>query len=105
MKQYKFKIQYTLEKNNDKANALNRQSDHMKSKRIFDHSILKINKNKSLSINTNEINATLRILKDDEKQYFVVKEKLQILKDKINDTIKKHHDESLCEHSDVNKTL
>ena len=77
----------------------------MKNKRISDHSILKMNKNESLSININEINATFKILKNNEKQYSVIKEKLQISKDKINDTIKEHHDESLYEHFDVNKTL
>ena len=77
----------------------------MKNKRIFDHNILKMNKNESLLININEINATLKILKNDKKQYFVIKRKLQISKNKINDTIKEHHDESLYEHFDVNKTL
>ena len=80
LRQYKFRIQYTLEKNNDRTNALNRRSDHMKSKRIFDHNILKINKNESLSTNTNEINATLRILRDDEKQYSVIKKKTTDIK-------------------------
>ena len=64
-----------------------------------------MNKNKSLSININKINATFKIFKDDKEQYFIIKKKLQISKDKINDTIKKHHDESLYKHFDVNKTL
>ena len=74
----------------------------MKNKRIFNHNILKMNKNKSLSININKINITLKIFKDDKEQYFVIK-KIQISKNKINNTTKKHHDDFICEHFDVNK--
>ena len=45
----------------------------MKIKKIFDHNILKINQNELLSINTRELNAILRILKNDKKQYFIKK--------------------------------
>ena len=92
-------------KKNDKANALSRRNDYIKTKEIFNHSILKINKNESLSINKHELNAILRILKNDKKQYFIEKKRLHISDDKIDEIIKNHHDESLQNHSNVFKTL
>ena len=77
----------------------------MKTKEIFNHSILKINKNESLSINKHELSAILRILKDDKKQYFIEKKRFHISNDKIDEIIKNHHDESLQNHSNVFKTL
>ena len=41
--QYKFKILYILGKENGKADALSKRSDHMKTKESFNHSILKVN--------------------------------------------------------------
>ncbi len=47
--QYKFRIQYTPGKDNGRADALSRRSDHMETKNSFNHSILKVNKDGSLS--------------------------------------------------------
>jgi len=105
LKQYKFKIQYTLEKDNDRADALSRRSDHIKTKKSFNYSILKINKDESLLANKHELNATLRILRDDTKEFSIKKEKLQISIDKIDECIREHHDESLQEHLRVTKIL
>ena len=44
-------------------------------------------------------------MKNDQKQFLIKKEKLRISKEQINECIKKHHDESLKKHSNVNKTL
>ena len=77
----------------------------MKIKKKFHHNILKQNENESLSANQKEFNATLRIRKNTKKQYSIQKDKFQIFKKKINDTIKKYHDESLQRHSNVNKIL
>ena len=105
LKQYKFTIFYTSKKENDRTNALNRRSDYMKTKKIFNHNILKINKNESLSVNKHELNAILKILKNDQKQYSIEKKRLHISNDKIDEIIKNHHDESLQSHSNVFKTL
>ena len=105
LKQYKFTILYISRKKNDKTDALNRRNDYMKTKEIFNHNILKINKNESLSINRHKLNAILRILKDDKKQYSIEKERLHISNDKIDEIIKNHYDESLQSHSNVFKTL
>ncbi len=72
---------------------------------MFNYNILKINKNELLLANKHELNAILRILRDDKKEFLVKKEKLQIFINKINECIKKHHDKSLQKHLRVIKTL
>jgi len=105
LRQYKFKILYTLEKENGKADALSRRSDYIKTKKSFNHSIFKINNNESLLINKHELNAILRILRDESEKFLIKKEKLQILINKIDECINEHHDESLQEHLEMIKTL
>ncbi len=77
----------------------------MKTKKSFNHSILKINNDESLLINKHELNATLRILRDESEEFLIKKEKLQISINKIDECIKEHHDESLQEHLEMIKTL
>ncbi len=77
----------------------------MKTKKSFNHNILKVNNDKSLLANKHELNATLRILRDNTKEFPIKKGKLQISIDKIDECIKEHHDESLQRHSRVTKTL
>jgi hypothetical protein len=77
----------------------------MKTKESFNHNILKINNDESLLVNKHKLNATLRILRDNTKEFLVKKGKLQIFIDKIDEYIKEHHDESLQEHLEVTKTL
>jgi len=105
LKQYKFKIQYILEKDNDRADALSRRSNHIKTKKSFNHNILKVNKDESLLVNKHELNATLQILRDNTKEFLIKKEKLQIFINKIDEYIREHHDESLQKHLRVTKTL
>ena len=47
----------------------------------------------------------MRIIKNNQKQFLINKKKFQILKNKIDEYIKKHHDDPLQRHSDVLKTL
>ena len=77
----------------------------MRSKEIFNHSVFKINNNESLSFNKREFNVMLRILRDDQEQYSIVKEKLQIFEKDIDKCIKEYHDESLQRHLEVTKTM
>ncbi len=77
----------------------------MKTKKSFNYNILKVNKNESLSTNKHELNATLRILRDNKKEFLVKKGKLQISIDKIDECIEEYHDESLQRHLRVTKTL
>ena len=62
LKQYKFRIQYILNKNNNKVDAFNKRNNYIKTKKLFNYSILKINKNKLLLINKYKLNAILQIL-------------------------------------------
>jgi len=96
---------YTLERENGKADALSRRSDHIKTKKSFNHNILKVNNDESLSINRHELNVILRILRNESEEFFIKKEKLQISISKINEYIKEHHDKSLQEHLEMIKTL
>jgi len=77
----------------------------MKTKKSFNHSILKVNNDESLLINRHELNAILRILRDESEKFSIKKGKLQILINKIDECIKEHHDESLQRHLGVTKTL
>ena len=51
------------------------------------------------------MNATLRILRDDQEQFPVEKGKLQVPDDKIDECIKEHHDRPLQGHPGVAKTI
>ena len=77
----------------------------MKSKKVFNHNIFKINNDETLFANRHEVNMTLKIMRNDQKQFSIVHEKLQISKNKIDEYIKKHYDESLQSHFDVIKTM
>ena len=77
----------------------------MDSKKVFNHNILKINNDETLFANQHEVNTILKIMRDDQKQFSIIHEKLQISKNKIDEYIKKHHDESLQNHFDVIKTI
>jgi hypothetical protein len=77
----------------------------METKKSFNHSILKINNDESLSTNRHELNAILRILRDESEKFLIEKRKLQILINKVDKCIKEHHDKSLQGHLGVTKTL
>jgi len=96
---------YTLDKDNNKANALSKKSNYIKTKKSFNYNILKINKNELLLANKHKLNATLRILKDNKKEFLIKKDKLQIFINKINEYIKKHYNKLLQKHSKVIKIL
>ena len=95
LNQYKLKIIYTSERENDRTDALNRKSDYICSKEVFNYSVLKVNDDELLLFNKREFNVMLRILRDDQKQYSIIKRKLQISKKDIDKCIKKYHDKSL----------
>ena len=77
----------------------------MKNKITTSYSILKVNDDESISTNTQKMNATLQIFRDDDEQFFIIKERFDVSKNKINETIKKYHDKSLQSHSDIFKTM
>jgi len=72
---------------------------------LFNHNILKINKNELLLANKHKLNATLRIFQNNTKEFLIKKEKLQIFINKINKCIKEHYNELLQGHLKVTKIL
>ncbi len=72
---------------------------------MFNHNILKINKNELLLANKHKLNATLRIFQNNTKEFLIKKEKLQIFINKINKCIKEHYNELLQGHLKVTKIL
>ncbi len=48
----------------------------MQTKKLFNYSIFKINKNESLLANKYELNAILRIFRDETKEFSIKKKKL-----------------------------
>ena len=62
LEQYKFKIQYILKKENERANALNRRINHMNSKKNL--ITLKINNDEILFANRHKINITFKIMRN-----------------------------------------
>ena len=69
LKQYKFEIQYILGKDNTRADTLNRRPDYIEGKELISYVILKKNLIGTLSINLQEFNATLRILRDKKEEF------------------------------------
>jgi hypothetical protein len=98
-------MQYILDKNNNRANAFNKKSNYIKTKKLFNYSILKINKNKLLLVNKYELNAILRIFRDDKKEFLIKKEKLQIFINKVDEYIKEYYNKLLQKHSKITKTF
>lgn len=77
----------------------------MKIKEKFDRSILRINKDNTLSLNHEELTTIMRIIKNDKEQFSIYKEKLQIEQERVNECIQEHHDDSLQKYLKVAKTL
>ena len=60
----------------------------MKTKEVFNKSILKINNNDTLSANfKHKLNTTLQILKNEKEQFLIEKKKYLIMNNKINECI------------------
>lgn len=77
--QYKFKVHYTPGKNNRRADALSRRHDYIQNKHETVRSILKENKNGTLSPRTAELNTILTILENEQEQYPEEKKLVHIL--------------------------
>ena len=103
--QYKFKILYTPGKDNGRADALSRRSDYMEGKEAVQHSILKTNRDGSLSASTHEFNAVLRIMNDHDEEFPIEHGKYQVPDDQQDQCIRQHHDDPTIGHPGVTKTM
>ena len=103
--QYKFEIRYTLGKDNTRIDALLRRSDYIENKEPVSYSILKQNKDGTLSANVIEFNYMLQILNDKEEAYPIVKGKYQVPQKQETEYIRRHYDDALHRHPGIAKTL
>ena len=101
--QYKFTIKYTPGKDNERADALSRRSDYM-TKEPIQYSILKENKDGSITGNTQEINATMVILDDTDEQFPIHRGRMRVPDKDINIVIKRYHDSALHGHPGIKQT-
>lgn len=103
--QYKFEIQYTPGSENGRADALSRRCDYMEGKDIVEHSILKKNKDGSLSSNVCEFNAMFEIRNDEDEQFPINQGKYAVSPKDEQECIRKHHDDPTNGHPGVTRTL
>ena len=124
--QYKFKIQYTPGKDNGRADALSRRSDHMEVKDITTQPILKQENDGSL-VPVRNLATTMRVTthavpdlkeayKNDNlagqlrkeqpnRDLLLYKQKLYLPPKVTEGVIRDHHDDPLLGHPGVSKTL
>jgi len=69
------------------------------------HSILKINDDGSIPGNTQQLNATIAVLEDEDEQFPLAKGKLHIPENQVEDCIQRYHDSPLKGHPGVTETL
>jgi hypothetical protein len=103
--QYKFEIKYTPGKENGRADALSRRSDYMEGHEPVSHSILKVNKDGTLSANPQEFNAVLRVLTDETEQFPIEHGKYHVPANKEQQCIQDHHDGPTEGHPGIARTL
>lgn len=58
---------------------LSKKKNHIKTKKIFNHNILKITKKKSLLANKHKLDIIICIMKNDKKE-FLIEKKIHIFK-------------------------
>jgi len=68
---------------------------------LFNYSILKVNKKKLLLTNKHKLNTILQILQNNTKEFFIKKEKLQILINKIDKYIREYYNKLLQKYLKV----
>ncbi|KAI6789405.1 hypothetical protein KC331_g215 [Hortaea werneckii] len=103
--QYKFEIRYTPGRDNGRADALSRRSDYMNGKEAVEHSILKANKDGSLSANVKDFGNVLRILRDTDEEFPILQGKFQVRPDQEQECIQQHHDDPTKGHPGISKTV
>ncbi len=88
-----------------KVDSFSKRSNYIKTKKLFNYNILKVNKNKLLLVNKYKLNIIFQIYKNNREKFLIKKEKLQISINKINKWIKKYYNKLLQKYLKVIKTL
>lgn len=91
-------------KQKQRQNKCIKQTTKLQKKKIK-HSIFKINNDESISVNIQKVKTTLRIFKNENEQFSIMKKRFDISKNKVEKIIKKYHNESLQNHFDIFKTM
>ena len=102
--QYKFEIKYTPGKDNGRADALSRRPDYINRDEV-QHTVLKLNKNGSLSANTREFDAIAKILKDKEEEFPIFRKKLYVPTEQIWDCIRRYYEPMEFGHPGIANTV
>ena len=98
--QYKFKVIFTPGKENGRADALSRRTDYLEAMKSVEHSILKYNKDGTLSAN--------QIIAPEEMELHALETytyKEEVPENRIEQIIKEHHDDLLRGHPGIAKTI
>lgn len=97
-------IYYIFRKKICEVSVLNKKSNHIKLKKIFNYNIAKTKKDKLFLIYKYMSSIIIHIIKDNKEQ-FLIKKKLQISKNKIHKIIKKYYNKPLQYYLRINQTL
>jgi hypothetical protein len=91
LREIKFKVVYTLGKDNSRADALSQQEDIASTKQIIKTAILKVNNNGLLGP-AHEVNALLRIGND-------------VLEESQEAIIQQHYNDTVHGHPSITRTI
>ena len=97
LSQYKFKILYTLGKENGRADALSRQHDLAGKKTINKFAILRVNKDRSLRL-SQQLNQIIHITQDKQIP-------AQVPEELEEEVISSHHNNPLHRHPSITRTM
>ena len=75
-------IYYILENENSRVVTLSRRNNYIETKKIFNHNIFKINKNRLLLKNKHKLGIIVYIMRNNQKEFLIKKKNSTYLKNK-----------------------
>jgi hypothetical protein len=97
LRQYKFKILYTLGKDNGRADALSQRSNLTGTKTINEHAILRINQDSTLGL-AQQLNNIFKVINKERL-------KLQVLEELQEAIICEYYNNLLHSHPGITRTI
>ena len=104
MADYQFKIYYKLGKENITIDTLSQKEKYKNYKKVL-YTILKENADSIISANQKETNYILGILKNNQKEFPILTQKLAIPRLKIQKCIAKYHNTKIGGYPDIGEIL